>query len=521
MNNPDCRFRSARSTAVIAALVLVLTGCSLPEADDKPIHTLLPQELAEQTRLGQALQPQQDNNPGLTGIYPLADARDAFAARALLTTLAEQTIDVQYYIWRNDFTSTLLLVTLLEAADRGVRVRLLLDDNGINGLDNTLAALDRHPNFHVRLFNPFVVRSPKWLGYLTDFSRVHRRMHNKSFTVDNQMTIVGGRNVGDEYFGATDGLLFSDLDVIATGPVVHDVSGHFDEFWNSKFSFPADAILPPSSVDPHDMLVNKSHTISTTSAQYYLANVESVYFLEQLATGSLELTWAPTRMVSDPPDKIADKVPEKALINRQIQEAIGLPQHSLTLISPYFVPTAEGLEYFQELASRGVKVRILTNSLEATDVTPVHSGYARYRKPLLTAGIELFEMRRLGNGEEQAKESAGPLGSSGSSLHAKTFVVDEKRVFVGSFNFDPRSINLNTELGFVIESRELAVMMNAFLADQLSDNSYQVKLDRNDRLYWLEQNPEGNILHDHDPHTSTGRRALVYLMSLLPIEPLL
>ncbi|MET4025539.1 putative cardiolipin synthase [Marinobacter sp. MBR-99] len=508
-------------TCAFALSLLILAGCALPVLEQKTQHYVAPDHVTTDTRLGRAWLSKRQTNPDLSGIHPLADAHDAFTARILLTGAAEQTLDIQYYIWRADITGTLLLESLLSAADRGVRVRLLLDDNGIRGMDDALAALAEQPNIHIRLFNPFVVRSPKWLGYITDFSRLNRRMHNKSFTADNQVTIIGGRNIGDEYFGATDGLLFSDLDVLAAGAVVDEVSADFDKYWNSPFSYPAQTLLPKASGSAKHMLHRLKQQQNAARAQHYLEAIENSELTEQIVDGNLSLLWAPTRMISDPPGKIADKAQQRAMLSHQLRNAIGEPKTALTLISPYFVPTAEGLDYFRNLAGQGIRVRILTNSLEATDVAAVHSGYAGYRKPLIKAGVELFEMRKLGSDSIEPHESKRPFGNSGSSLHAKTFIVDHRDVFIGSFNFDPRSINLNTELGFVIESEKLAGNMEREISSLLPSSSYRVRLDSRDRLYWVEQNPDGKTIHTKEPYTSAGIRTLVFLMSLLPLEPLL
>ncbi|WP_262358491.1 phospholipase D-like domain-containing protein, partial [Bordetella pertussis] len=242
------RIRAARARAAallaLAGCAILLGACTLPPPVDRTASHALDATQARATPLGQGVGELADTHPGLSGFHVLGDAQDAFAARMLLARAATRTLDVQYYIWRNDMTGTLLLQALHAAAERGVRVRLLLDDNGISGLDDALAALDAHPNAEVRLFNPFPTRSFKALGYLTDFSRLNRRMHNKSFTVDNQATIIGGRNIGDEYFGATDGVLFADLDVLAVGPVVGDVSAEFDAYWASESAWPAGPLLP-------------------------------------------------------------------------------------------------------------------------------------------------------------------------------------------------------------------------------------------------------------------------------------
>ncbi|WP_049053995.1 phospholipase D-like domain-containing protein, partial [Achromobacter xylosoxidans] len=241
---PTLRFLS------MTALCLgILTGCGLPpRATTNPTQALAP-DVARDTPLGRAITPLAAGHPGKSGIHALADAHDAFAARMMLARTAQRSLDVQYYIWHDDMTGTMLMEALHAAADRGVRVRLLLDDNGTSGLDTVLAAMDAHPNIEVRLYNPFAVRWPKAIGYLTDFRRLNRRMHNKSFTADNQATIVGGRNIGDEYFGAAEGVLFSDLDVLAVGPVVQDVSSDFDRYWASQSAYPVAGLLKPAGPD--------------------------------------------------------------------------------------------------------------------------------------------------------------------------------------------------------------------------------------------------------------------------------
>jgi putative cardiolipin synthase len=500
----------------------LLTGCGgmpLPEAR-VPSHALSAPE-SQATALGRAITPRAQAHPGMSGIFALPDAREAFAARMLLARSAERTLDVQYYIWRRDTTGILLLEALHEAADRGVRVRLLLDDNGTSGLDSELAALDLHPNFEVRLFNPFRVRSAKWLGYVTDFSRANRRMHNKSFTADNQATIVGGRNVGDEYFGATDGVLFSDLDVLAGGPVVQQLSLDFDRYWSSDSSYPVAQILPPVPPSRMDALAAQSRSLAHEAhAAAYMAAVRELPVLRDLVEAKLALQWAPTRMVSDDPAKGLGQASDHSLMLRQLADILGKPTSHVDLVSPYFVPTAQGVDAFVALRERGVTVRVLTNALEATDVPAVHAGYAKRRQRLLRAGVELYELRRQA-AHDEAKMDTGIFGSSGSSLHAKTFAVDAQHVFVGSFNFDPRSVHLNTEQGFVIDSPELARQVDAAFEGPVVAQSYTVKLDANGALYWTEQVGGQTVRHTTEPGTTWWKRASVVLLSWLPIEWLL
>lgn len=473
------------------------------------------------TQLGKAISPRVDAHPGESGIYPLLDSRDAFAARVLLTRAAERSLDVQYYIWHKDMTGTLLFEVLHAAADRGVRVRLLLDDNNTFGLDTTLAALDSHPNIEVRLFNPFVIRKPRWIGYVTDFYRLNRRMHNKSFTADNQATIIGGRNIGDEYFGATEGVLFVDLDVMAVGPVVNDVSNDFDRYWASESSYPVDRLLPP--IDPAligELASAASLIERDPAAAAYMSALRDSPFVRELVESSLPLEWAATRMVSDDPAKGLGLAATEAFLPQKLKEIIGEPVSEVELVSAYFVPTAAGVASFVAMAERGVKIRVLTNSLEATDVAPVHAGYAKRRKPMLEAGITLYELRRL-SPDTGANKRAGPFGSSGSSLHAKTFSVDRSRVFIGSFNFDPRSEKLNTEMGFVIDSPRLAQRIEGAFDSSVPADAYEVCLSDAGQLYWIERRDGEGVQHDTEPGTNFWQRAGVSFMSALPIEWLL
>ncbi|WP_367401646.1 phospholipase D family protein [Geoalkalibacter halelectricus] len=499
----------------------LVAGCALPTLDHRTHSTAISHEQASATRLGLAVEPQVTAHPGKSGVHSLQDPHEAFAARVFLAKTADRTLDVQYYIWRGDMTGTLLLEALHAAADRGVRVRLLLDDNGTTGLDEELSALDSHPYIEVRLFNPFVVRRPKWLGFVTDFSRANRRMHNKSFTADNLVTIVGGRNIGDAYFGAGDGLLFIDLDVFAIGPVVGCVSDDFDRYWVSQSSYPAARILPPVREDRLNQLAAKASRVERDPQAFnYVNAVRRASSVAGLMTGDLELSWSNVTMVSDDPAKGLGLAEPEDLLIRQLGEILGEPARDVELVSPYFVPTAAGVAAFSALSERGVRVRVLTNSLEATDVAAVHAGYAKRRKALLKSGVELYEIRRRTSEVERGK-SAGPLGSSASSLHAKTFSVDRERVFVGSFNFDPRSSNLNTELGFIIDSPELAQQIDEVFDQKIQSHSYEVRLSEKGRLYWLEQQGDTQVRHDSEPRAGLWRRSGVFLLSLLPIEWLL
>jgi len=463
-------------------------------------------------------------HPGRSGIVALPDGHDAFAARALLADAAECALDVQYYIWRNDMSGTMLFAALRRAADRGVQVRVLLDDNNTAGLDAALAALDAHPNIEVRLFNPFRVRRWRLLGYLTDFKRLNRRMHNKSFTADGQATIIGGRNVGDEYFDAGQAPWFLDLDVLAVGPVASDVSRDFERYWASASSIPAARVLPSATAASlAAVAADVARVERHPDATAYREALATSPFVRDLLAHRLAFDWAVTRMASDDPAKGLGRVPEGALLWHRLKEILRAPMRELRLVSAYFVPGSAGVEALAVIARQGVKVAVLTNALEATDVAVVHAGYAKRRRSLLAAGITLFELKAGSSRSRKRPDRTGRSGSgsSASSLHAKTFAVDRSRAFVGSFNFDPRSARLNTEMGFVIESPALAEAIADWFAHEVPTRAYQVTLGDTGRLRWIDRHDGVEVVQEEEPGTGVWRRFRVAVLSVLPIEWLL
>jgi putative cardiolipin synthase len=417
-------------------------------------------------------------------------------------------------------SGTLLAEALRRAAERGVQVRLLLDDNNTAGLDAVLAALDQHPNIEVRLFNPFRMRRWRLLGWLVDFARLNRRMHNKSFTADGQATIIGGRNVGDEYFGAGRHFDFVDLDVLAIGPVVADVARDFERYWTSPSSEPAARVLPAAAAAALSRVAATAARVERDpAAAAYRAALRRCPLVQDLMTGSLRFEWAAVHMVSDDPAKGLGRAREEEMLWSRLQKVIGTPARTLHLVSPYFVPGSAGVRDLAKLARQGVAVSILTNALEATDVAAVHAGYARRRKALLAAGIELFELKRSA-GAPSAR-GHGIAGSSASSLHAKTFAVDRARLFVGSFNFDPRSQRLNTELGFVIDSPALARALVDEFSTYIPTHAYRVGTAEHGRLRWEERHSGVTLVFDTEPRAGLGQRILVAVLNPLPIEWLL
>ncbi|PRY95762.1 putative cardiolipin synthase [Hasllibacter halocynthiae] len=485
-----------------------------PPTSRGPVQHALPP--ARHGPLADGIQERSVRHEGLTGVASLRDGVPAFAARALLADVAVRSIDAQYYIWKPDLTGLLLLDALWRAAERGVRVRLLLDDNGTDGLDPYLAWVGRHPRIEVRLYNPFNLRRGKRLAYAFDFPRLNRRMHNKSFTVDGRATIVGGRNIGDEYFDTGAQAIYLDRDVLAVGPVVEKVSADFDRYWNCPSVHPAAPILgPPPARDPLAPAL-REHLAERQWATYR-EELQDSRFVERIRSGEMDLEWTRASLLSDDPAKGEGRARPDQLLAERLARAVGGVAEGLDGVSPYFVPGCRGTELFALMARRGVQVRLLTNALEATDVLPVHAGYVCWRRALLTGGVRLFELKREAAPPRRTK-GLGPFGSAGSSLHAKTFAVDGERVYVGSFNFDPRSTSLNTEMGLLIESPRMAAEMRAAFDEDLHGLAWEVLL-RGGHLLWRDT-ATGAIRPD-EPGGTPSRALAIAAMKHLPIEWLL
>jgi putative cardiolipin synthase len=508
---------------VAVAFVALLAGCaSLPSLEGRSASTALTDTAG--TRLGRAIGPETAAHPDQTAIHALPNARDAFLARVLLAAAAEKSIDAQYYIWHGDQAGNLLFEALWQAAERGVRVRLLLDDLNTAGLDPTIATLDAHPHIEVRLYNPLPQRDARALNFVADFTRVNHRMHNKSFTADNQASVVGGRNIGDEYFAVGSGVAFADLDVLVAGAAVPQVSREFDLYWNSPSAYPAAAIVGAPAPDGVASLKARfASTRADPAATAYLEAMRTTPMIGDLLDRRLAFEWTTAQVVYDDPAKTLDpKAGADVLLFPELVRTMGRPEQTLDLISPYFVPGEQGTQALVAQASRGVKIRILTNSLASSDVGAVHAGYAKRRHDLLKAGVRLYELKPTA-GREGARGDKLGLGSSASSgLHAKTFAVDRSRIFVGSFNFDQRSALLNTEMGLVIASPALAQALATAFDEVIPRAAYEVVLGADGRsLEWIERTPAGEVRHTTEPGTSWAKRIGVEMMSVLPIEWLL
>ena len=444
-----------------------------------------------------------------SALHLLSTGSDALAARLVLVDKATHGIDLQYYIFRADKSGAALLAALWRAADRGVRVRLLLDDWGARPDDATLQRVAAHHNIEVRLFNPLLHPQSAVLSLLLDFARTHQRMHNKLFVADGRAAIVGGRNIGDEYFSRRQEFEFSDVDVLVFGPVVRQLAEGFDRYWNDALTT---AILAPAS-PPVD---------ASSPAELADEPVRSAHhqrWAERLAAGELRRFAAPATAVQDLPGKLDPARPAEATeLGREIARVMGPASRELLIVSPYFVPGAGGVAQLRELTGRGVRVTVVTNTLAATDVPAVHAGYARYRHALLEAGVELYEIRA--DAAQRDSGRGGRPGSSRLSLHAKLLVVDRSTSFIGSMNIDPRSLRLNTENGIVVASPELANTLAEGVRQALEHDAWRLYRSGH-RLHWVGTQEGATVTLKQEPGAGWWLRLQALLLSWLPIEGLL
>jgi putative cardiolipin synthase len=526
---------------VLAVLMAAASGCATLRTDvvKQPSTALAPVVDTPSTRYVHA---EVAAHGEKSGFRPLISNTNALMSRIVLTDHAEHSIDLQYYIFANDATGRLVAQRLLAAADRGVRVRILLDDLDIDSEDNLLDALDAHPNIEVRLFNPFRVRNRSVFSKLGQFllegRRLNRRMHNKSYIVDGMQAIIGGRNIGDAYFDAGDEIHFRDLDVLVIGPVVPRISSMFDAYWNSDAAFPVTAYRSAPATQ-QDLAQNRAALAK--DAREFAESDYAQAVAEDLPNGPSaerkgEWYWGLATLVADDPDKVdpaqddhgSDKHKRDNRnrifpIGPQIKAMLDATTKQALLVSPYFIPGKTGTEYLTELAKRGVVIKVLTNSLAATDEPEVHSGYARYRRKLLEAGLDFFELRPAPGQPQQNAHGT----SSGVSLHAKTMVVDHRLVYVGSMNLDPRSQLLNTEMGVIVDCPELAASIERFFDRATSPaNAFHVVLDRpkgslRPKMIWLATDGDKTLRYDSEPDVSMMTKMRVSLMRILPIEGLL
>lgn len=508
---------------LLVAISLVIANCAtFPENVDQP-ESYAYTDTAD-TIFGEDVIKRAAAHPGKSGFHLLGNGLDAFVARAILAHHAERSIDVQYYLYHADLVGRLFTDQLLKAADRGVRVRLLVDDMGMSGKDLGAVVLASHPNVKVRIFNPFNRKSGRILQLVTRMGSVTRRMHNKSFTVDNQVSILGGRNIGNEYFDADPDLAFADLDVMAIGPVVAEVSTAFDHYWNSELAYPA-TVLRGKAPTPEEIERLRGQLDDFVAQQInspYLQALRNSNLADKIREKQVAYDWGDGIVVYDQPEKLLhDTDKTEYHLAPQMKAYFKGVQDELIIFSPYFVPGKKGTAFLVSLAERGVRVRILTNSLASNDVGLVHAGYAKYRKSLLRGGVELYEMNKKLT-RLQRKEKKGTGGSSKASLHAKSFVFDRQQVFIGSLNLDPRAVVHNTEIGVVIDSPKIGEGMTAVFDTVTEKAAFRLELVKNangsEGIRWHGM-VDGEVkTFSVDPYTGFWRRFGIGFMGLLPIE---
>jgi cardiolipin synthase C len=497
---------------VAALLALLLAGCASLSRDVERVPSQALEDPGD-TALGRLVAAQQPG-PDLSGFQLVPSGMRAYAARLALVERAEHTLDLQYYSIERDSLTRALFVAIRQAAERGVRIRLLIDDLSAVHHDEGLLRFASHPNIEVRLFNPFPAGRTdtisRYLFAATELSRLTRRMHNKLFIADNALAITGGRNLGAAYFRAASERSFIDLDVLIGGPAVQRLSRVFDWYWNSRLSYPVSAV------------VRRAAHETTEARREPSAPTESAAVGPPFDLTAAALVWAPARVLADWAKKVESngRPPDRMMILDDVLATLRRAERDVTIVSPYFIPGDELTGVLRQLRAGGVHVRVLTNSLASTDVPAVHAAYARHRGDLLALGVELHELRALPG------QRSGFLGSSGSSspstLHAKALVVDGHLVFVGSMNLDPRSAYQNTELGVLVDSPELGAELLHIVDQAMSqENSYEVGLTQRGRIEWVARGPGGEERFTHDPDAGLWKRAAAAFLGVVIPQELL
>ncbi|MCW8330244.1 phospholipase D family protein [Photobacterium sp. SDRW27] len=490
------------------SFIAVLIGCSQQAPINKEFSTGIPFDT--NTALATYTLPYLEPYSSLSGFYPLDDGQEALLARLAMIQAAEKSIDLQYYIYRDDNTSSLMTWALYQAAERGVRIRILLDDMQSRD-DATLATLSSHPNIELRLFNPFENRSFRLLGFVGDFDRLNRRMHNKAIIADGAFAITGGRNIGNEYFAANDTVDFGDFDLLLIGAAVADITVQFDVYWNSRPATPVEYLVDNIQAPTETQLAQWHQTLENYfKDSAYITTLAELPLAQNIKNQSLDFYLAEAVVVYDQPSKVYAK-DTNALLLHQITAVLEQAESDFLLISPYFVPTKNGAKALADAAREGLNVTIITNSLASNDVFAVHGWYAKYRKMLLEGGVKLYEVKV----DPSLKKDRSWLGSSQTSLHAKTFIIDRHTVFVGSFNFDPRSAYINTEMGVFLDTPEFVEHIYQQMDTGLIKNTYRLALN-NGEIIWIDDH--NAVQFDSEPNASIWAKIGAWLSGILPIE---
>jgi len=496
--------------SIVILFLLSLTACSsLPTQSPKQASNFLT-HYKKNSYLEQKFSPLAQQHPNKTGFFLVANGVDAFAIRRALIQKSENKIDIQYYFISEDQSGTKFFALLKQAANRGVRVRLLIDDISLDSDSPLLKDAATHPNIEVRVFNPFSRRFSRLPQYIFQLGKITRRMHNKSMTVDNQISIIGGRNIADEYFQQKRAVNFGDIDVTFIGSLVPEVSQQFDEFWNS------DQVKLLKNIEKLSLFSSK---IIVEDQKY---GSDGDYYINLISTGKLSFSWGKATLIADAPDKILKKQNIRRFIQQtKLSPYIDAVQKEILIFTPYLVPTQMGIQQLKVLRKRGIRITLFTNSLATTDVPVVHAGYIKYRKELLEMGVELYELKQAPyslNLFKQLSTGNRILDSQKESLHAKIMVFDRKAFYIGSMNIDPRSVYENTELGLVIESESVAKRIHTWFNTHIQKLAYKLELkqlnNRDNQVVWR-QDSENYFIDE--PNTSLFGRIWMDFLSGLPL----
>jgi len=503
--------------AVLAAVLL--TACASVPSDFEQVPSRTWQH-PEDTRLGQFFAAYAPADPELTGVLLLDDPRAALRARFASAGVAERTLDMQYYLWKGDVTGQLLLYRALQAADRGVHVRLLIDDIYHAGRDEVYATLDVHPEVEIRVFNPMGSRG---LGRMPNLAyhkgTLDHRMHNKIWLVDGAVAVLGGRNIGDDYFGVDTDLNFRDLDVLAVGAAAREAGAAFDAYWNSPTAVPIDALFDePVGIEQLTTLRRELEaSLDELEVLPYTVPLEFAAVQDRLAQIAEQLIWAETEVIVDSLERFQGG--SVSAFVELADELAASVEHDVVILTAYLIPDDEGIARMAEVTERGVRVRVLTNSMRSNNHRTVHAHYMKYRDDLLEAGVELYELRADSELIEHFEQVDDRIAESHAGLHAKAFVVDRRLSMIGSFNMDPRSRIWNSEIGLLIDSPEFAATVLEMMERELDpDNSYRVTLDEDGDLVWTASNPDGLRTWDREPGSTGWQRLMLRLMSWVPME---
>jgi cardiolipin synthase C len=537
-NSPRCAHGLRVAFALLATLGIALaSGCAgLPPGASYPRAESVALPHPEETRLGGHFGDAASEHGGNSGFRIIPVGVDGFLTRVQMIDAAERTLDVQYFIFRGDETGRLITAALLRAADRGVRIRILIDDGDTVAGDEQILALSGHPSVELRIFNPFGYRGhAHWLRaaeFLFNMPRLDYRMHNKLLVSDNAVALIGGRNIGNQYFQMDPESQFADDDVFTVGPVVQKLSETFDEFWNSKLAIPAAALgggkhaAATLAKSRHHLLWSRPMRTLDSPGIDYAALIKTDEPYAGMVAGRLPLVWAQAQVVSDSPDKkdVVNGAQPGRLMVRPVTKAAAQVHTELLMVTPYFIPARDEMQLLNTLLRQSTRVAILTNSLESAPDVMAQAGYVRYRRSMLENGADVYEVRSMLGSQRGSGQTVRISRFGNYSLHAKLFVFDRQRLFIGSMNFDQRSKRLNTEIGLIIESPELAQQIcTRFASMTQPQNAYVVSLSAGKppasrRLVWTTIEQGKVVEYTQEPARSWGQRMKARLLAFLPLD---